>query len=212
MSRVSTGHLAGWPLVGWCSLALLGMTAAILAWNGTGEAGSRVLIRASAQTSFVLFMSAFCASALCRTYPTGLTRWMLTNRRYLGVSFAVSHFIHLAAILTLARTSAEFANQLNATTIIGGGGAYVFIALMTATSFDRSAAWLGPRAWKRLHTIGIYYIWTIFFVSYLPRAIIESPAYAPFVIVQLTGVAIRAYARFRRREITRHPSLVTDSK
>ena len=35
------------------------------------------------------------------------TRWQRRNRRYHGVSFAVSHFIHLAALIALARLDQE---------------------------------------------------------------------------------------------------------
>src|ERR1044072_8799276 len=81
--------------------------------------------------------------------------WQRRNRRYLGVSFAVSHFIHLGAILALAALDRDlFWKLTNVTTIILAGAAYLFIAAMTATSFDRTATWLGPRKWRLLHLIG----------------------------------------------------------
>lgn len=40
----------------------------------------------------------------------------------------------------------ELAQRVNIITWVGGGLAYVFIAAMTATSFDRTAALIGPRA------------------------------------------------------------------
>ena len=191
-------RLAGWPIVGWCALVLMALMTALLGVQGVGEAGLRAAVRTSAQTSFVLFTSAFSASALCAIWPSPLTRWMLRNRRYLGVSFAVSHFIHLVAIIALAlRLGDQF--KLDPPTLVGGGLAYVFIAAMTATSFDRTAAWLGPRAWRRLHTTGGYYIWFIFFISYAPRAAIASLWYVPFVFVLLSVIALRAVARLRSR-------------
>ena len=57
--------------------------------------------------------------------------------------------------------------------VVLGGLAYAGIAAMTATSFDRTAAWLGPRRWRRLHVVAGHYVWFIFLASYLPRAIIE---------------------------------------
>ena len=77
--------------------------------------------------------------------PSDATRWQRRNRRYLGVSFAVSHFIHPGVILALAALDRElFWKLTNITTIVLAGAAYLFIAAMTATSFDRTAAWLGP--------------------------------------------------------------------
>ena len=198
MARSSAYKLAGWPIVGWCTLFLVALTATILGVKGVDEAGMRAVVRTTAQTSLVLFTGAFCAAALCTTWPGPLTRWMLRNRRYLGVSFAVSHLIHLIGIVALAvRLGDQF--KLNPATLVGGGLAYLFIAAMTATSFDRTAAWLGPGAWRRLHTTGGYWIWFIFFVSYAPRAAMQSIWYLPFVLVLLASVGLRVFVRLRRR-------------
>ena len=192
-----TNPLAGWALVGWCSLLLATIAIAILFVRGTGEVGLRTLIRTTAQTSFILFTSAFTASSLSQLWRAPWTRWLLVNRRYIGVSFAVSHFIHLIAIVALTyQLGDKF--QLSAATVVGGGLAYVFIAAMTATSFDRSAAWLGPRAWRALHTTGVYAIWLIFFVSYAPRAA-QSLLYVPLAGVLLAAIGLRLFARLRSR-------------
>lgn len=193
VTRAPVARLQGWPLVGWASLALLLMTAAIFLVAGIGEAGLRMLIRATARTSLVLFLAAFVASSLRQLWPMPATRWLLTNRRYVGVSFAVSHFLHLLAIVALAVTVPEF--EISTVTLIGGGMAYVFIAAMVATSFDRTTAWLGPRRWRLLHTAGMYYVWIIFVNSYVPRALIESPAYLPFAASLLVALGLRIYAR-----------------
>lgn len=83
-------------------------------------------------------------------------------RRYLGVSFAVSHFIHLARIPALAALDWKLTRV---TTIVLAGTAYLFSAVMAATSFDRTAARLGPRKWRLLHLIGGWYIWISFAVG-----------------------------------------------
>jgi sulfoxide reductase heme-binding subunit YedZ len=76
-----------------------------------------------------------------------------------------------------------------AATILGGV-AYVFVAAMVATSFDASAAWLGPRRWRLLHTGGLYYLWVVFFVSFAPR-VTESALYWPFVLGLLVALVLR---------------------
>ncbi len=152
----------GWPIVGWSALAIAGMTAAILALAGPGEEGIRMVVRATARTSVVLFGLAFAASSLRRVWPSALTRWLLANRRYLGVSFATSHAAHLLALFALADWSlATFAAKGDWAGLVLGGLGYLFVAAMAATSFDRTAAWLGPRRWQRLHTIGGWYLWFI---------------------------------------------------
>ena len=170
----------GWPIVGWATLALAAMVAAILGAVGTGEPGIRMIIRATARTSVVSFSLAFAASALHRRRPTPATAWLLRNRRQLGVSFAVSHLVHLLAIFALAGwTWAGFLAGTPTAALVGGGLAYVFLALRTLTSFDATAGLLGPRAWRRLHTTGSYYVWIIFAQNFFVQAA-RSAFYWPY--------------------------------
>ncbi len=195
-SRVETRTvpaLAGWPIVGWSTLAIAALCGLLLLVLASGEDGWRAVVRLTAKTSLTLFTAAFIASSVRVLWPTPTTKWLLANRRYLGVSFAASHAIHLLGIIVLVRLVPDF--EINRTTLIGGGLAYVFLAAMTATSFDRTAAWLGPRKWKLLHRTGMYYCWFIFFISYAPRAAGESLLYLPFVVVLLGSIGIRIAAR-----------------
>jgi hypothetical protein len=57
---------------------------------------------------------------------------------------------------------------------------------MTATSFDRAASAIGPRAWRTLHLSGAYYLLFQFMVSFGKR-VPEMPLYALFLI-PLVGV------------------------
>jgi sulfoxide reductase heme-binding subunit YedZ len=207
MARMAS-RFSGWPLVGWFSLLLGVLFAATLIGLGAGEAGIRAVVRRSAQTSLLFFCSAFTASSLAQLFPSAATRWMLRNRRYLGVSFAASHTYHLLALIALARVSAPFVEDLNAATIAGGGMAYVFIAAMVATSFDRTTEWLGTRRWKRLHKAGVYYVWFIFAQSYVPRAVV-SPTYVPAAALLLLALGVRMAARRQQRRGTAVATPVT---
>jgi hypothetical protein len=187
-AAVARGTLAnGWPLAGWSALAVGVCVVATLAVAGTGELGIRAVLRTTARTSFVLFTAAFVAAGAAHRWPEHATGWLLANRRYFFVSFAVSHLVHLVAILALARLVPTF-DPVG--TVLGGLG-YVFIVAMAATSFDRTAAWLGARRWRRFHAIGMYYLWFIFLASYLPRAFFDSLAYAPFVAVLMAALWLR---------------------
>jgi len=190
----------GWAVVGYVSLILIPLFLAEIAVLGFNEEGVRQVVRTSAQTSVVLFTAAFAASSLFRLWRNPTTRWLLANRRYIGVSFGVSHYAHLAALIALGRVSQSFVDGLNAVTLIGGGGAYVFLTLMVLTSFDRTAAALGPVWWGRLHKVGGYYIWGIFFQSYLPRMLMTSLAYAPAVALLVGAMAIRLYTGWQDRQ------------
>jgi hypothetical protein len=181
-------------ITGWASLAIGLMIAAILLTFGAGERGLHLVIRSTAQTSFILFTAAFVASPLLKLWPTGATRWLRANRRYVGVSFAVSHVCHGASIIALAVVTSGA--SLNSSSIVGGSLIYVIILAMAATSFDRPAKLLGQRAWNRLHSTGMYVLWTIFTLAYVLRAL-NSVLYLPFAFVAISAMLLRIAARRR---------------
>jgi DMSO/TMAO reductase YedYZ heme-binding membrane subunit len=196
--------LGGGRLLALFSVLLLAMSALILWQAGTGEAGLRMWIRATARTSLALFAAAFVASSLRALWRTPATAWLLRNRRYLGLSFAVSHALHLLAIISLSTLLGD-AFEVDAVTLIFGGGAYLMIALMAATSSDRAYAWLGRRRWHLLHKIGVYWIWIIFANSYTARGVVavargtEPLGYLPVALFiwAILGVRILAWTRAR---------------
>ncbi|GFE78066.1 hypothetical protein GCM10011487_00660 [Steroidobacter agaridevorans] len=206
MDKRSKDAWEGWSIVGAVAIALtLVVTMEAMMAGGPVE-GVRGIIRATARSSFALFSLAFTASAACYFWPNAWTRWQLRNRRYLGVSFALSHFVHLLALFALGRIApAELAAGTNAITWIFGGLAYVFIGLMTATSFDSTARLISPRAWSLLHTVGSYYIWLIFANSYLARAV-SIPAYIPAGALVIFTLGLRIAARVSRSRARLSPA------
>lgn len=186
-------------IVGVVALALGVMHALLLAVHGADPDGLRVLVRASARTSVVLFSAAFATSALFRLRPSPATRWLLRSRRYVGLSFAVSHALHLAVLGALALVAADFAPD--PVTLAGGGLAYLLIAAMAATSSDRAVAWLGPRRWRTLHAVGGWWIWTIFAFDYFTLPFASSPCYLPFaaLVAAVLGLRVAAARQLRSR-------------
>ncbi len=187
----------GWRLTGLLSLLLAAMALAFLALHPDVE-GLRLVIRATARTSLMLFALGFSASALAQLAAGDATRWQRRNRRYLGASFAVSHAIHLAALIALARTdSALFWTLTNPANIGLAGTAYLFIAAMTATSFDRTARWLGARRWRLLHLVGGWYIWLSFAAS-IGKRLPQGPVYWAMMAAVIAVGAVRLIAMSRR--------------
>jgi methionine sulfoxide reductase heme-binding subunit len=198
----------GWRLCGVISLLLVGMSLSLWASHGWDIEGLRSVIQATARASLLLFSLAFTAGALARLSPSEATRWLRANRRYIGVSFAVSHVIHLAAIITFARVDQDlFWKLTNVANVVLGGVAYVFIAAMTATSFDRTAARLGPRRWRLLHRVGSWYIWSSFAVA-VGKRVPQGPLYwAMFALVVLAAVLRIVAMQERGRRVEVAPSL-----
>jgi DMSO/TMAO reductase YedYZ heme-binding membrane subunit len=198
-ARQAASWVRGWRLLGALALLVAGAAAAMVA-GAPGVDGVRAAIRLTARTSLVLFVLAFTASAAFRLWPSGFTRWQRQNRRQLGLAFAVSHGVHLGAIIAFARLDAPaFAARTTTGSLISGAIAYAFIVAMAVTSFDRTAAWLGARRWKLLHVAGSYYVWMSFAIAFARRAPAE-PAYLAGVLVLGAALGARWLPRcpFRR--------------
>ncbi len=192
----------GWRLTGLLSLLLVLMSVLLAASEAWSVDGVRLAIRATARTSLALFLLAFTASALMQLAPSAPTRWLRRNRRYVGVSFAVSHFIHLIALILLAIIAPNvFWSLTNFGNIAFSGPAYVFIAVMTATSFDGVQRWLGARRWQLLHLVGGWYILIVFLAANGRRAVVD-PFYWPMTALILLAVALRLIAMILRRRQT----------
>jgi DMSO/TMAO reductase YedYZ heme-binding membrane subunit len=189
-----TRWLEGWPLTLALSALVVALAAAIVLAGRGGAGALGLAIRVTARTSFALFLGAFTASAAHRLWPGRFTRWQRRNRRYLGVAFAASHLAHGAAILALAALHpAAFHDRAGAMSQLPGLVGYGLLLAMTATSFDRTAAWLGPRAWKALHTVGSLYLWGAFANAFVSRAL-RMPAYGPAAALAIAAMALRIVA------------------
>jgi methionine sulfoxide reductase heme-binding subunit len=184
----------GWRLFAVLTLTLIALSVWIAAMRQFEVSGVRMVIRFTARTSLLFFCLAFGAAALARLWPNAWTRWQRRNRRTLGVTFAASHGIHAIAIACFAvMAPADYMAATSVASYIFGGIGYAFIIAMTATSFDRSAEMIGPRAWRILHLTGGYYLWFQFMVSFGKR-IPGMPLYWLFLIPLLAVMALRLIA------------------
>ena len=180
------------------------MTALVLATAGSGEEGVRMLIRATARSSAILFLVPFLARPVRQLWRTDATAFLLRNRRYFGVSMAVSHLIHGIAIVWLI-TGFPGAYEVNAMTLAGGGLGFVFIALMAATSSDAAVAWLGRARWQLLHRTGAWYLWFIFAFTFVPDPARGWDALHAVAVAAFTAAPlVRAAAWLKTRAARAH--------
>lgn len=192
------GWFEGWRLLAALTLSLIALSLWIASMRQFEVEGVRMVIRFTARSSLLLFCLAFSAAALARLWPSAGTRWLRRNRRYLGLSFAASHAIHAVVIVVFANMNpAGFAEATSAASYIFGGIGYAFILALSATSFDRTAALIGPRAWRALHLAGGYYLWFQFMVSFGKR-VPAMPLYTAFLVPLLAVMALRLIAMAAR--------------
>jgi methionine sulfoxide reductase heme-binding subunit len=192
-----TSVASGWSVTGWIAAALVAASAIHFLVLGSEVEAVRAWIRATARSSLALFLLAFCARPLRQLWRAPASAWLLANRRYVAVGFAVSHALHGIGITWFAVAWPEIYHA-DPVTIVAGGLTYFVIAAMTATSNDRAVARLGRARWQRLHRIGSWTIWTVFFFTFGGQAA-HSPLHAVLTGTLLLGAALRLAARHRRR-------------
>ncbi len=183
----------GWTLwsllVGGTGVAALGLLLFLPDYDGIGAA-----LRLTARLSFALFLLAFTASALGQLFPGPPTRWLRTNRRFIGLAFAGSHAIHLAIIVVFWDFGVSaFVRAQPSIGFVANLAGYAVLAAMAATSFGPPRRAIGPGAWSLLHLWGSWFLWLDFAKSYVPRAALD-PFYWPFVALLFLAVALRIVA------------------
>ena len=201
--------MKGWKIVGAASFFLVVAFGVVVSSYGTEEQGLRALVRTTARLSFLLFLPVYLASSARQLWPNDFTKWLLVNRRYLGVSFFVAHGLHLDAILMLDTLLGD-ALVTDALTLLGGGLVYLLITAMALTSSDRAVRWLGAKRWGTLHRVGIHYVWSIWLLQWLPMSF-TSPTYGLFLLLTLAALFIRIAARRSRTANAQPATAVTPS-
>ncbi|MDJ0700186.1 MAG: ferric reductase-like transmembrane domain-containing protein [Woeseiaceae bacterium] len=173
--------------------------AGYLVWAGPDDESVRFLLRLSARVAFAVFVLVFIARPLFQLLPTPLTRGLLRSRRQLGLTVGALMALHLGLIGWRFGSSAEF--NLDASAIFGAVS-YTFMALMVLTSFDAAARFIGPKLWRRLHGIGIWFIAIPFVSTLLPetREQLLEPEYIGFTLLIAVAAVIRLTAFFAQRQ------------
>ncbi|MFN2100802.1 hypothetical protein [Altererythrobacter sp. MF3-039] len=119
----------------------------------------------TARVGFPLLIAAYIARPLTQLWKHDLPKALLKRRKWFGLGFATSHTIHLYALFTALAVAGQGMDLL---TILGGGGAYAIMYVMAFTSNQRSMQALG-KWWKRIHLVGIHWLWFIYAQSYFGR-------------------------------------------
>lgn len=168
----------------------------------------RVGIRATARTSFVLFLCAFLGAALYRLWPASTTRWLKGNQGRFMLGFAASHAVHLAFILTLVA-------NFGARTLIGRGWIFLvpfvtgfpFIyALAAAVLLRERKFWLTS---PRFEALGHYLLWTLFTFAFALHDLKEPLFYGPFVLAAIAAMVVRLTSVVTSKKV---PALTSDTQ
>ena len=176
----------------------LAICAAAALIPGTFKEQLGLATRLTARWSALWFLAAFLAQPLHRIYG-GVWTKLLRQRRYVGLGFAAAHTIHgicfawLLAATDVTRPAKVFAF---------GGGGYLIMWAMAATSNDAAMRALGKN-WKRLHTLGIWWLWTVFTYSYFGRIFRPETQMLGLIMTSLFAAAALTRVPTVRRGLAR---------
>lgn len=194
----------GWSLFSLLSLLVLVMTALILALNPDLVEAARSAIRATARTSFALFLAAFTASAFAVLVPSSFSKTLVRERRFIGLAFAFSHLVHALLIYTYGQLNPEFWPGRTTVGNIPGSVGYLFIVLMTLTSFKATTRLIGRRAWRTIHVCGMWVLAAVFTYSNFKRIPLSTWYVVPFGIM-CAAIAIRVIGKVAQMQKRSHP-------
>ncbi|MGB3403352.1 MAG: hypothetical protein WBA77_11750 [Microcoleaceae cyanobacterium] len=177
------------------------LTVVTLTIYGIEKPGIIHWLDATGRAGMITFTAAFIASPLYKLFPNSFSRWLLRNRRFMGIAFGFQHLVfHLPAViwfLIIAKAPID--------AIISGGLGFLFVIPMLITSFNAPAKYIGARNWKILHTTGMFYLMFVFIISFYP-GISGNPSfnytylinYAPLEITLLIAVFLRIVVFIRQ--------------
>jgi hypothetical protein len=133
--------------------------------DGNSLTALQTITRFSGRLSLFLFSAIF----LLYDKPQTIHPW-LSEKFYL--LFAIVHGIHLLELLSLVYLSNA---SLMPIRIAGGFLAYLYIFLMPVFVKLQESQRISSKTFSVLEIVFIYYVWLVFFLTYLPRVLGALP-------------------------------------
>ncbi len=168
-SPLNNRVLNGWSLF---TLVTVSMTVAVLAATMTVDLASAPGVSAMLQFSVQLAVPwlylAFAASSLTVLVPGNLSRWLMRNRRIIGLCFSAGMAWQLLFIVWLVFGHWDYylAEAYSVYDLAEQVPGYIVLIAMTVTSFGPGRRLLSPRQWRILHKGGIYFLWAVVWSTY----------------------------------------------
>ncbi|OUS28610.1 hypothetical protein A9Q99_11380 [Gammaproteobacteria bacterium 45_16_T64] len=197
------------PSLTWLNLVLLpAATLLAIAQFGMNHETIATGLHITARITLFYFLLAFSASALVRLTSGTLAKALMRNRRYIGLSAAISHGVHLGLIFCYFLVIHP--NVFNVSDAAGGIVVYIALLIMTLSSNNTSVHIVGAKQWKRFHKLGMYLVFIAFMLRMTEGAMIDPVKYSPFVLLLLAAYLLRV-AAWKKQRTARTDNRVTAS-
>ena len=198
MSFLKSKRLNDWPLF---HLIFTINSIAIIAYlptqNLSSPLGISEMIQLTIRLCVPLLFLAFASSSIAPHVPKNLRQWLIRNRRYYGLGFAAGMGWQLVFIFWLLFAHPDyFADSVYLgfkDFLIYRLGPYIFLVVMTITSFFPVRRKMNPKVWNVIHWIGIYYLWYDVELTYWEEiTLYNDRQIIDYVYVTLGGLAYLA--------------------
>ncbi len=150
-------------------------------------------------------------SALQALFPGPFPMWLLRNRKYIGMCFAVAMAWQGLFIFIMSTFFRDyyFEEIFYLRDELEGSTGYIFLAAMVVTSFKFGRKYLNAKQWKLLHKSGLYFLWAYpFSVYWWNMSYYENPQPIDYVFYWSGFLAfaliIAAWGKKRRQAALRN--------
>ena len=161
--------LNGWGLFSLITFPIsFAVVVAMATTDLSSATGVSSLLQLSVRCSVPWLYLAFAASSIHMLLSNEFSRWLLRNRRVIGLCFAAGMAWQLTFILWMLTSHwgyyvGEVFLFADVAVQIPG---YVFLIAMAVTSFMPVRRRLSPKQWRTLHKGGIYFLWGTVWSTY----------------------------------------------
>jgi len=131
-------------------------------------AGVSEMIGFSVRWAVPLIYVVIATSSIQVLVPGLFSNWLMRNRKYIGLCFAVAMAWQGLFIFIMSYFFHEYyySEVYFFRDEIEGSIGYIFLPAMVLTSFNFGRKYLTPKQWRLLHTCGIYFLWAYPFSVY----------------------------------------------
>jgi sulfoxide reductase heme-binding subunit YedZ len=205
MDILKSRHLNGWPLLyRIVAVNSLAVVATMPTQSLSESSGVSEMIQFSVRCCVPLLYLAFAASSINILMSSAASRWLLRNRRYVGLSFAAGMGWQLFFILWMVLGHWDYYMEevYWVPDLIFQIPGYLFILAMATTSFHTVRRKMGRTQWRVLHWVGIYFLWyTVAATYYDEITYYQDRQVLDYIYAAAGGLTlllrIAAWAKFR---------------
>ena len=204
----------GWYLF-WLISGPVSITMIVAMLRGDLSTGQGVssMIQLSVRCAVPLLYVAFSASSVHALFSSDLSAWMLRNRKYFGLCFAVAMAWQALFIIWMVGVYTDYyVNQVYVLRdAIEGVGGYIFLIPMVLTTFRFGRKRISRKKWRLLHKSGIYFLWAYAFSVYWWALFYSSdPVFIDYLYYWAGflawGLRAAAWTKMRRKLAEKDPS------